>query len=99
MAASQFPTFFGRDIEAEAKLLWPTWTVEIEYATDGHLTWYADLLRLCRSRDSCTSEEEWYETILCGSKGYSPAGEAGEMLHKDIKNMVLHRPVEEFTAG
>ena len=82
MAASQFPISFGRDIEADAKLLWPSW---------------ADLLRL--SRDSCTSEEEWYETILCGSKGYSPAGEAGEMLHKDIKNMILRRPVEEITAG
>lgn len=97
MAASQLPASFGKDIEAGAKLLWPTWTAEVEYVTDDHLAWYADLLRLCG--DPCTSEGEWYEIILCYRKGYSSVEKAGDMLHRDTKNMILRRPVEEITAG
>lgn len=89
MAASQLPISFGKDFENDAKLLWPTWTVIVEFATDDHVTWYADLLRHCR--DPCTPEGEFYEIVLCGSKGYSTAEKAWEMLHKDIKNMVLHK--------
>ncbi len=87
MAASQLPISFDKDFGNAAKLLWPTWTVEVAFATDDHVTWYADLLRLCG--DPCTSEGECYEIVLCGSKGYNTAEKAGEMLHKDIKNMVL----------
>ena len=93
MAASQLPASFGEYIEADAKLLWPTWTVEVDFRTDDHCTWYADLLRLCG--DPCRDGGEWYEPIICGYKGYSSVKKAGEMLHKDIMNMVLRK----FSAG
>lgn len=97
MAASQLPASFGEDIIADAKLLWPTWTVELDFHTDDHFTWYADLLRLCG--DQCGPGRMWYEPIICGYKDYSSAEKAGEMLRKDIMNMVLRKFSAEKSMG
>lgn len=97
IAASQLPASFGENIEADAKLLWPTWRVDVEYATDDHMYWSADLSRLCGY--PCAPEGELDEVITCGSKGCSSGEKAGEMLHKDIKNTVLHKYDADQSRG
>ena len=71
--------------------------MEVDFRTDDHATWYADLLRLCG--DPCSSGGEWYELIICDHKDYSSVKKAGEMLHKEIMNMVLRKFSAEKSMG
>ncbi len=97
MASSNNLSHISDDINANIKTLWPDKDLEIDYRTDDHETYYADLLELCG--DLHSREGQRFRPFYCDAYGAIGMDKATEKLHRMIKQNLAKKLASEANAG